>query len=183
MIPRCRMIHTKIWISNQVTSLKPMEALLYVGMITLGDHYGRLNGEGRFLKNQVFPYWKVSISQVETMRDHIAEVGLITVYLDENGTYIHHPNWRKYQILRADRARDSEFPDPPTDNRQTSDSHVSAEVNQSEANGAETKQKITESKWNAFPSAADLMLEGMKASVTSRRSRNHPSGYDNTLTP
>ena len=129
MIPAKRMLHTKIWYSDQFASLKPIECLLYIGMITLGDDDGRLRGDGRFLGGQIFPFRKISPRQVEKMRDRIAEVGLIVIYSTQKGLCISHPNWNQYQTLRKDRAKPSDIPPPLVANPQPTDNQASAQGN------------------------------------------------------
>lgn len=139
MTPIRRMVHSKIWDSDQVALLRPIEALLYIGMITLGDDYGRLRGDARFLNARIFPYRKVSDRQVEQMRDRITEVGLITVYSDEKAIYIRHPNWERHQTLRPDKLKVSQFPAPPNDVCPSQDGRTTAEVKRSEAKTMEDK--------------------------------------------
>lgn len=157
MMPRCRLIHTKIWSSNQFALLKDREQLLYIGMVTLGDYYGRLNGDPRYLRSSIFPYREVGLTQVKKMRDRIAEVGLILSYSDKNGSYIQHPNWQKYQSLRQDRPRPSDFPAPPPDICRARDRQVTPEEKESEAN--EIEGNLTKLKENL--DARSLMLSGM----------------------
>jgi hypothetical protein len=157
MIPRCRMLYSKIWSSNQVTELKPIEVMLYIGMISLGDDEGKLKGNPRYLRSQIFPYWSVSPEKTQKMIDRIVEVGLIELYSDENGIYIAHPNWYKYQKLRRDRANISEFPDFLSDKCQIDDGHVSAEDKVIE-------EKLNEDNINKVKptSAREKMMSGMQ---------------------
>ena len=167
MVPRCRLVHSKIWSSNQVALLTDREQILYIGMITLGDYHGRLNGDSRYLRSTIFPYRDVGLKKVEQMRDRIAEVGLVLLYSDKNGSYIQHPNWQIYQSLRQDRPRASEFPDPPSDIRRADDRQLTAEENGSEANGVE--DKINQSN-------ADSPIEKMRQAMEATRQRIRENG-------
>ncbi len=150
MIPTRRMLHSKIWHSDQFAMLKPLEGLLYIGMITLGDDEGRLRGDGRFLKSQLFPYSKIGVRQVETMRNRIAEIGLIVVYPSQNGTCIWHPNWTKYQILRHDRAKPSEFPPPPVANSPPSGNQTSTQTQDKESQTEESGRDSNKTEGESF---------------------------------
>jgi len=107
------MIHTKIWVSNQFNSIKPLERLLYIGMITLGDDDGRLRGDGAYLRHNIFPFDKIGAKKVEVMRDRIAEVGLIIVYASNDNVLIQHPKWNDYQKLVKKYRKLYGFPPPP----------------------------------------------------------------------
>ena len=146
------MLHTKIWFSDQFAALKPLECLLYIGMITLGDDDGRLRGYARFLGGQIFPFRKISARQVEKMRDRIAEVGLIVIYSTQKGLCISHPNWTLYQTLRKDRAKPSDIPAPLVASPLPSDNQVSAqgrsERREENINGSEHIRSILARKFN-----------------------------------
>lgn len=113
------MIHSKIWESDQVTSLSMNARLLYIGMFSIADDYGRLRGDARFLKNRIFPFDDICLKDIEALRDEIQNVELIEVYSSGKGVYIYHPNWKKYQKLRIERIKPSEYPDPPSDTCRT----------------------------------------------------------------
>lgn len=146
-MPNKRMIHTKIWVSNQFNQLKPLERLLYIGMITLGDYHGRLRGDANYLRRQFFYQDKIGPGKIAKMRDRIAEVGLIEFYSVENGEYIFHPNWMKYQTLDARSAKPSDFPPPESWEERGTASQKQTEVNSTELNEIEAnerKRKIME---------------------------------------
>lgn len=109
-----RMIHSKIWDSDQFSLIKPLERLLYIGMISIADDYGRLRGDGNFLRKRFFYSCKIGIKKIEKMRDRIKDVGLIEVYSAKNNVCISHPNWIKYQTLDKSKAKPSDFPEPPS---------------------------------------------------------------------
>jgi len=108
-----RMIHAQIWHSEQVGKLSPLARVLYIGMVTLADDEGRLKGHPAYLRAQVFPYDDILNADVEKAREEIIEAGLIEIYIVDQSQYIQHPNWEKYQTLRADRIQASRLPDPP----------------------------------------------------------------------
>lgn len=140
-MPNKRMIHTKIWVSKQVNSLKPLERLLYIGMITMADDDGRLRGDGVYLRHNFFPFDKIGPIKVERMRDRIEEVGLIIVYEVNDNVYISHPKWNDHQTLKKDRYKTYGFPPPPGDNTET-------DAEQSDPQDKEREEIIREVKKN-----------------------------------
>lgn len=108
-----RMIHTNIWASGQVAKLSRDARLLYVGTITLGDDDGRLKGNAAFLRSQIFPYdEELKTVEVKKWLDEIIKSGLLKGYEVNGEEYLLHPNWMKYQTLRADRKKESHIPEP-----------------------------------------------------------------------
>lgn len=146
-MPNKRMIHTKIWVSDQLNQLKPLERLLYIGMITLGDYEGRLRGDAKYLRRQLFYDDKIGHVKIARMRDRIAEVGLIEFYSNENGEYISHPNWNKYQRLDTRSAKPSDFPPPPSWKEPGNPASLQSQSNLTEASeveGNERERKLKE---------------------------------------
>lgn len=108
-----RMIHPTIWESRQVSKLSKLPRLLYIGMITIADDDGRFKATPAILRSKIFPLDEdVQISDVKNWRDEIVSNSLIVLYEVDGEEYAYHPNWTKYQKLRADRKRDSIIPLP-----------------------------------------------------------------------
>lgn len=143
------MIHTKIWDSGQVLKLRPIERLLFIGMITLGDDEGRLRGDAIYLRKMIFPNDKYSRRQVEEMCRSIENQGLILMYEVEKSKYIQHPSWARYQKLRTERCKQSDFPPPPADIRQTS-------VRQSSAQDKVSEDKLSKGKVSEDNALSDV---------------------------
>jgi hypothetical protein len=134
-------------------------------MISNGDDIGRLKGDARFLKSIIFPYDKIPLTKIEKMRDEIYEAELIDVYSVEKGIFIQHPKWTKYQKLRADRIKASEYPDIPSDIGQTHDGQLPAQVKGSQGKGSQEKEReVQEGKENqaenSQPSVKDQLMQG-----------------------
>lgn len=169
MVPRARMIHSKVWFSHQFRSLKFNTRLMYLGLIILGDDHGRLIGDGEYLKTQLFPYDSITKKVINKMRDEIRDVELITVYKTKKGIFIYHPNWDKYQKLRKDRMKESEVPDPPSDICPTSDGQMSAQDKVSKDNLSEAEAKVIQVEEKALPvsDVAEKILAGMPSQTAS----------------
>lgn len=108
-----RMIHSNLWVSEQVAKLSIPARLLYIGLITIADDDGRLKGSSLYLRGQIFPYDdKVTVSNVKEWLAEIINNKLVAFYNIDNEYYIYHPKWEKYQTLRQDRKRLSLIPPP-----------------------------------------------------------------------
>lgn len=125
-----RMIYASLWQSENFAKLSDKGKILYIGLLTLADDYGRLKNNPLVLRSQVFCYEEnIKTSEIGKLVKEIEKVGLVILY--ENDQYLYHPNWYKYQILRKDRLGRSLCPSP--DNQmstkwQPTDGQVGAEV-------------------------------------------------------
>lgn len=151
------MLNTEIWQSKQVASLSRDARLLYIGLITLGDDDGRLKGDAVLLRSQVFPRDPdITVAEVEAWLKEIVDSGLVTIYLVDDEYYLAHPNWTKYQTLRADRKRDSKVPPPPdsilTTNAQPDVRQTSAQDKVSKDKKRKEKvDSLFEDFWKEYP--------------------------------
>jgi len=122
-----RMVHIKLWDSDQFNKLTIAERLLYVCLISIGDDSGCFRADAKYLKKMAFYYDRIGVKKVQKMLDHISEVGLIVTAVCEKGMAGIHPNWHKYQSLRPERCKLSEFPELLTVIGRTSRNNLSAE--------------------------------------------------------
>lgn len=164
------MIDSRIWESPQVSSLKPIERLLYVGMITIADDEGRLRGDGPYLRRQIFYGDKRGPANIERMRDRIQQVGLIDVYSTEKGTCISHPNWNKYQTPDKWKAKKSDLPPPPLPGSSPELPETPSQRKLKEENGTEDKASDHREK----------MLNGMNTETKNRFSRKRDASINSS---
>lgn len=128
------MIYAALWQNEDFSKLTDKEKVLYVGLVTLADDYGRLKANPAILKSQIFMYDDtMKNDQVMKMLKKIHTTGLIVLY--DQDRHLFHPNWEKYQILRKDRLTRSLCPSP--DNQMTTRRQPPA---------AEASNRIEESK-------------------------------------
>jgi hypothetical protein len=106
---RKRMLHTKIWDSDQFAELKVRERLLYIALISNADDYGCFRLDAKFWKRKVFYNDKIGAPSIQLMLDKLIRSGLIGTYNFEGGQIGHHPKWKQYQKLRSDRPKTSDF--------------------------------------------------------------------------
>ena len=162
-----RMVHSKIWESQQVESLKPLERLLYIGMITIADDEGRLRGDGEYLRRHLFYRDRIGPGKLKKMRNRIWEAGLIEVYTTKEGTFISHPKWNKYQTLEKRRCKPSDFPPSPAGQSPASDTQDSAQVKVVKDNEVEDNQ-------GRVSPARKGMLDGLSPTLRKRFEQIHP---------
>jgi len=106
-----RMVYLKIWSSVQFASLSDRAKILFIGMLTLADDDGRLIANASYLRGQIFSFnEEMEISDIKESRREIKDKNLIEVYEVDGVEYVQHPNWEKYQIIRADLYSPSTLP-------------------------------------------------------------------------
>ena len=112
-----RMIYAQLAENKNFAMMSDKAQKTFIFLIVLADDEGRVKGDTEWLRIKIFPYdQKVTQIHMKEFVKEIVKAHLITWYKVENNYFIQHPNWEKYQILRADRIRDFDIP-PPTDNQ------------------------------------------------------------------
>lgn len=146
-----RMVYTNLWQNESFAKMTKLARLVYIGLITLADDDGRLKGNTTLLKSQIFPYEpRISVDDIKKAVKEAVNAKLIIFYKEGNNYYIAHPNWTKYQLLRADRKRDSAIP-PPNDNQMTTKSpHKLSKDKIREENSASYLKRIPEKDLEEF---------------------------------
>ncbi len=131
-----RMVYASLWQNEAFGELDDKSKLLYIGLLTLADDYGRLKNNPSVFRSQVFLYdEKITIKEIKDSVAHLDEMGLIKLYDSEQ--FLYHPNWFKFQILRKDRLGRSLCPTP--DNQMSTkwqpvDGQLPAEVSKEVSN-------------------------------------------------
>lgn len=168
MAQQRRMVYAKLFGSQDLNTLSVQARYLYIGTITLADDEGRLNGDPRYLKGQVFCYDEdVSSENVADWLSSLSALGIVKVYQLDGSTYIQHPKWEEYQYIRKDRAAESKIPDP--DSWQPNDNQVSTkrQPKRREEKGIEEKRIASISYLSDIPAEALKQLtETYEASVS-----------------
>jgi len=106
-----RMVHHKIWDSDQFNLLKISYRLLYIGLITIADDYGCFRMDGKFIKRKIFHNDRISPRQIENMIQKLHEMNLIECLDTDYGAMGFHPKWNKYQKLNNRIPKISNFPE------------------------------------------------------------------------
>ena len=107
-----RTIDSKIRGSQTFASLDYRQRDLWQGLIVVVDDQGRMPGDPRFVRSQVWPYDDTPIEEVLSDLQKLADIGNIIIYQVEESTYIQIINWHYYQ-RGAEWLGLSEYPAPP----------------------------------------------------------------------
>jgi hypothetical protein len=110
-MPRIRTIKPELWMSPQVMNLAHGPRLLFIGLITQADDYGRGVADARRLKAAVFPGDDVTCATVQDWLEAIADQGLAVLYDGgAHGRLYAIPTWGDHQYVQ--RPRSSRYPGP-----------------------------------------------------------------------
>jgi len=114
MATQRRMIYSQLAENKNFAIMSDKAQKTYIFLIVLADDDGRLKGDTDWLRIKIFPYNpEITRDDMKGYVKEITKAGLIIWYKAEDGNYyISHPNWEKYQILRADRKKESDIPQP-----------------------------------------------------------------------
>lgn len=109
-----RMIHIKIWQNESFATMNPLARLLYIGLVVLADDDGRLKGNSTLLKSQIFPFdAEMTLDDFKKLLKEVLKSKLIEIYRINGEYFMSHPNWKRYQYIRADLYKPSIFPENP----------------------------------------------------------------------
>lgn len=109
---RIRSVKPEFWTDEDLAELTRDARLLYIGLWNLADEHGRLRGDPRYVKGQIFPYDDdLPSGAVDELLDDLADAGKITRYRVGSGSYIFLPNLSKHQRLEAGKVP-SKLPEP-----------------------------------------------------------------------
>lgn len=112
-MPRIRSIKPEFWADFPTARLSRDARLLYIALWNFADEHGRMAGDPRFIKGQVFPYDDdLSADAVEALVQEIADTGKATRYVADGAPYLHLPKLRVHQRLEPNKVP-SRLPEPP----------------------------------------------------------------------
>ena len=110
-MPRKRMISPDIWTDPKFVSLTDdTTRLLFIGLFSNANDYGKLRGEWWSIRSMVFPINELPQEKIESMLGDLEKRDLIARYKVKDEKYIKLANWEKHQIV-SHPAKD-QFPDP-----------------------------------------------------------------------
>jgi len=108
---RKRIIDPSIWTDPDFSSLTVRQRLLYIGLISNADDYGRMHAHPSILRVRIFPYDDLSLSEVSEDLKAVEDSGLIRCWENAGERYLFHPKWFKYQ--RFNHPGKTNIPPPP----------------------------------------------------------------------
>lgn len=114
-MPRRRMIDPTIWTSTSFLKLNFRQRLLFIGIVSNSDDFGKISGDLRTLKARIFPVDSMKPSKIESDLKIIENTNSMILRYNVDGIpYIKLPKWHVYQ--RVDKAYESQIPEPFLDN-------------------------------------------------------------------
>ncbi|MFC1808476.1 hypothetical protein ACFL0T_08965 [Candidatus Omnitrophota bacterium] len=118
---RKRMINPEFWNDPKIIRIEPIQRLLFIGLVSNANDYGKLRGDPRIVKSKVFPTDdSITNDIVEKGLSCLKEQNLIDWYEHDSEQYIYLKGWHKNQRLEHP-AKDV-YPDPPNKTNLTKDS-------------------------------------------------------------
>lgn len=96
---RRRMIDPNFWASEDISKLNHSERLLFIGMFSIADDYGKGRGNLNYLRGIIFPYENLTVKMVENMILHISAYTSVVFYLVNECSYYKFTNWDKWQSV------------------------------------------------------------------------------------
>jgi len=109
-LARKRMIDPNFWESEDVSKLSVFARLLFIGMFSNADDYGKGRASAAFLKSAVFKYDNVPLPEVEKALEEIVRHTALRLYEVAGNKYYIFRNWGKWQ--KVPHRTDSNIPDP-----------------------------------------------------------------------
>lgn len=127
---RIRSLKPEFWSDEELAADLSRDArLLYAGLWNLSDEHGRLRGDPRYVKGQLFPYDDdLSPAAVDGLLGELASARKVMRYRVHGRSYLFLPNLAKHQRLEAEKvpsrlpSPDEAEPDPDGSARGTDES-------------------------------------------------------------
>jgi len=105
------MISPDIWTDPKFVSLTDdTTRLLFIGLFSNANDYGKLRGEWWSIRSMVFPINELPQEKIESMLGDLEKRDLIARYKVKDEKYIKLANWEKHQTV-SHPAKD-QFPEP-----------------------------------------------------------------------
>ncbi len=96
-MPRQRMIKPEMWVDEGFLSLSVPARLLFIGLISFADDYGRGLATDRCLKAKVFPADEVTMDDVRKYLGEVTDSVNVRVYEAEGKQYYQLTKWQDHQ--------------------------------------------------------------------------------------
>lgn len=165
---RGRIIDREIFTHEDLMEMPIEVRYLYHGLIVWADDEGRMKSNPKYLKAKIFPSDNISESKIIDMVNQMTTNGLLLGYRVGDEAFVQHPNWDRWQFIRKDRFKPSNYPHPPP---------LSVDgqpmVNQMSTNGQPmvdaNKVKLSKVKLREEGRAQHPTLEQIKAYCLERR--------------
>lgn len=115
---RIRSVKPEFWADEDLAELQRDARLLYIGLWNLSDEHGRLRGDPRYIKGQLFPYDEdLPPKEVDVLLNALVSAKKLVRYTVDGAQYAFLPNLARHQRLDSDKVPSrlpppAETPDP-----------------------------------------------------------------------
>lgn len=109
---RIRMIKPEFWDDEKLSSVSRDARLTFVGMWNNSDDYAVVKGHPAWLKNNIFPYDDIKITEFQKWLGELEGIGVIRAFEHNGEKFYHIKNFLKHQTIN--RPSPSKNPTPPT---------------------------------------------------------------------
>jgi hypothetical protein len=110
---RIRSLKPEFWADEDLADLPRDARLLYMGLWNLSDEHGRLRGDARYVKGQLFPYDDdLDATAIDNLLWLLAKAGKVQRYEAEGRSYLFLPTLSRHQRLEPDKV-ESKLPPAP----------------------------------------------------------------------
>ena len=111
-MPRRRWIDPSFWDDLNISKLRPIERLFFIGCFSNADDEGRLIGSPAYLRATIFKYDDMSLEEITEIRNNVASLnGNMALYEADGEEYLAFRRWTDYQ--KPNYPKDSKLPAPP----------------------------------------------------------------------
>lgn len=108
------MISQGLFENFQFSQLTDREKLIYIGLILIADDEGRFKADPHYLRAKLFPYEngndEMRVSDISRGINKIMALHLADIWQASGEQVGEHPNWKKYQKIRAEIKTPSTIP-------------------------------------------------------------------------
>lgn len=109
---RIRSVKPEYWADEDMAALVRDARLLYIGLWNIADEHGRLRGDPRWIKGQLFAYDDdLDAHEVDVLLDSLAKAGKLVRYRVDGRRYAFLPKLATHQRLEPEKVP-SKLPDP-----------------------------------------------------------------------
>lgn len=103
-MPRIRSVKPEFWTDEDLADLRRDARLLYVGLWNFADEHGRLRGDPRYIKGQIFPYDDdLTPEAIDSLLEELSGAGKVRRYRVAGRSYLFLPNLASHQRLEAEK--------------------------------------------------------------------------------
>jgi len=107
-----RILNSSICTSDSIDELDFFQESFFYRLLVSVDDYGNFDARAKIIRAAVFPLKDVSLKDIETALDALAQQGMLQYYTVKGKRYIHLTGWTRFQRLRNSKHK---YPAPDSD--------------------------------------------------------------------